>query len=158
MKDIIICIISICFLILLIRYFVQNYRLKIAQCDAVKYESLYKLLAQWLETKQNGLSLKTLLNQKGYSSVAIYGVYLLGERLLVELRDLGVDVLYGIDKKKRDTQENLPVYLPSDQLPQVDVVIVTSIREYEAIKQELQKRVTFPIVALDDLICELSVL
>lgn len=158
MKDTLICIAGISFLILLIKYIVQCYRLKEAQRDAIKYEALYKLLAQWLETKQNGLSLKALLCQKGYTSVAIYGVYLLGERLLDELRDMGVDVLYGIDRKKRDTQENLPVYLPSEELPPVDVIIVTSIVDYAIIKQELQKKVEYPIVALDDLICELSIL
>lgn len=158
MKGVLIYAAGIFSLILLIICIIQGRHLKAAQRDAVKYESLYKLLVQWLETKQNGLTLNTLLSQKGYSSVAIYGIYLLGERLLDELRDSGVDVRYGIDRRKRDTQENLPVYLPSEGLPPVDVIIVTSIADYDAVKQELQRWVKCPIVALDDLICELSVL
>lgn len=148
----------IAFLIVLVQYGVQNRRLKDVQRDAAKYKSLFQVLALWLEAKQNDLSFKVLLDQKGYSSVAIYGVHVLGERLLDDLRDAGIDVLYGIDRKNGSMKENLQVYKPSENLPAVDVVIVTAVNDFEVIKQELEKKVACPIVALDDLLCELSVL
>lgn len=146
------------FLIILIQYAIQNSHLKNAQRDAAKYKSLFQILAQWLEAKQNDLSFKMLLDQKGYSSVAIYGIHILGERLLDDLRDAGVDVLYGIDRKSGSMKENLQVYKPTENLPAVDVVIVTAVNDFDAIKQELQKKLACPIVALDDLLCELSAL
>lgn len=154
-------IVSIVFIIvifiLLIKMRSLKKKIKNENTKADKYNELYKLMAQWMEAKQNGQSIAVWLKENSYRTVAIYGVFLLGERLYVELLDEGVDVLYGIDGKSRAHIEGITIYKPTDELPEADVVIVTAISDFESIKKKLQNKVNGKIYSIKDILNEVSI-
>lgn len=122
-----------------------------------KYMQLYMLMVQWIETIQNGQRIAEWLKKNKYVTVAIYGMYVIGERLYIELIDHGIQVVCGIDKSSRDYLDGIKMYKPSDNLPEADVVIVTAISDYESIKKQLQEKINSPILSLQDILEEMLI-
>ncbi|MBQ9700151.1 MAG: hypothetical protein IJV71_05955 [Lachnospiraceae bacterium] len=116
----------------------------------------YNLLVQWLELKQQGTSLKEYFEFNGYQSVAVYGMKELGERLVEELKDTGIEVKYVIDRNKDIVVTDLPKYTPDEDLPEVDVMVVTAVYYYGDIAEEMEEKVSFPIVSLEDVVYGLA--
>ena len=118
---------------------------------------LYMLMVQWIETIQNGQRIAEWLKKNKYVTVAIYGMYVIWERLYIELIDHGIQVVCGIDKSSRDYLDGIKMYKPSDNLPEADVVIVTAISDYESIKKQLQEKINSPILSLQDILEEMLI-
>lgn len=134
-----------------------NRQMEIERKKADKYEQLYKMMTQWMEIKQNGLSISKWLIENKYYKVAIYGLYLIGERLYTELSDEKIDIVYGIDSRCRSYLEGIRVYRPMEQLPQADIIIVTAVAEFEDIRDHLQDRVCCPVLSFRDILDEVSI-
>ena len=79
----------------------------------------------------------------------------LGRNLYDELQDSNISVDYFIDMSKGVTYKSLKRYSPNDDLPPVDVIIVTAIHYYDDIRNKLSDRVQCPIISLDKVIREL---
>lgn len=122
---------------------------------ADKHLVLFVMMCDWMRTKQEGKSLAGYLEEKGYKSVAIYGLSYAGERLLDELRDNGIEVKYAVDKKADPVYFDTEICRPEEELEEVDAVIVTAITFYDEIKHMLEKKLQCPILSLEDLIQEL---
>ena len=56
-----------------------------------KNREQYLLLNQWLKLRQSGKSICNYLSEKGYKTVAIYGMGMNGKRVVQELKDSGID-------------------------------------------------------------------
>ncbi len=117
-----------------------------------KFTAFYWLLVEWLSVRQRNGDLITYFENKGYSTVAIYGMKELGERLNSELSDSSIKVKYVIDQNADYVWTELDAYKPDDELPDVDVIVVTVINQFESIKNQLQKKVNCPIVSLEDVV------
>lgn len=78
------------------------------------------------------------------------------ERLLDELKDCGVEVKYAVDKNADSIYADLDVHLPDEELPKVDVVVVTAVYFFDEIYNNLMDKVSCPIVSLEDVIYEIS--
>ncbi len=63
--------------------------------------------------------------------------------------DISVDYLIDINKKY---YKNYMVYSPYDILPKTDLIIVTTVAEYEKIKNQLGLKRSFNIISLEELI------
>lgn len=120
-----------------------------------KHLALFVLMDRWVELKQEGKNLTEYFEQNGYRSVAIYGMHYAGERLYRELKDTKTEVKYGIDQNAEMIYSELKLYQPSDELEQVDVVVVTPIFFFSEIKKELEEKFICPIVSLEDILYEL---
>lgn len=116
----------------------------------------YNLLIEWLGLKQQGVNLKEYFEFNGYKSVAVYGMKEFGERLVEELKDTGIEVKYVVDRNKDAVVTSLPKYTPDEELPEVDVMVVTAVYYYSDIAEEMEEKVTFPIVSLEDVVYGLS--
>ena len=127
-------------------------RIHQAESISSKNEMLYHMTNEWLRKKQEGKFLSSLLLKYGYKKIAIYGMAYMGERLVDELRDSEIEVEYAIDRNAVDIYSTIDVLKPSDDLSEVDVVIVTSIAFFDEVKEQLSKKLHCPIVALDDVI------
>lgn len=134
-----------------------RHRLSKEQKDSAKYKELYKLMVQWMEIKQSRQLISKWLNENEYYEIAIYGLYLIGERLYIELLDENVKVMYGIDKKSRDRLEGLRMYKPDDKLPNVDLVIVTAVSNFEEIKRKLHGKINGSVMSLKEILDEVSI-
>lgn len=115
----------------------------------------YRLMLQWLCVKQDGKSLSDFLIEKGYTNIAIYGMSVIADRLLTELKGSKIHVKYIIDKNAKNIFSHINIISPDEEYAPVDAVIVTPVQEFESIEEKLSKNLSCPILALDDLLFEL---
>lgn len=121
-----------------------------------KFKGYYNLLNQWLLLKQEGKSLEEYFVENGYKTVAIYGMGEMGNRLYDELKSSQeIEMRYAIDKNAAGAYSELQVLELEDDLPQVDVIVVTATFAYEEIEKKLNERIDYPIVSLEDVVYEI---
>ena len=78
-----------------------------------------------------------------------------GETLVDELKDSCIQVTYAIDKNAGTVYENVNIVSPEEGLENVDAIIVTAITFYEEVKENLTKKISVPILSLEDLLYEI---
>lgn len=120
-----------------------------------KLREFYSVMNQWLYIHHSKRSLVDYFEKYQYKNIAIYGMRELGRNLCDELQYSNVSVDYFIDMSKGVTYKSLKRYSPNDDLPPVDVIIVTAIHYYDDIRNKLSDRVQCPIISLDKVIREL---
>ncbi len=98
----------------------------------------YWVFTRWMDLKIRGVGIADILNRLKYNKIAVYGYAELGQLLCKELINTKIQVSYLIDKKVKDTGiENLPVYAPQRELPEVDAIVVTAVYYFDEIQKEL---------------------
>lgn len=94
---------------------------------ADKYKCLFDLSIKLATIIQNDKSaFYQYFNKKGIESVAVYGIGQLGKLLINQLLKENIKIEYTVDQYFPRIQENLPMYRPSEELPDVDIMIVTA--------------------------------
>ena len=131
--------------------FIQDY-LELIQKNKryEKKDRLFRIMHRWLLNSQSGIKIADYLLEKGFESVAVYGVGILGECLISELLNSKVSVNYVIDKRALNL--SIPVYKMQDTLPDVDCVIVTAVMEYEEICRQLESKINCAVISIEDII------
>lgn len=112
----------------------------------------YVTLNNWIEKKQKNINLSSYFEKVGYNSVAIYGMKEVGERLYEELKDTKTEVKYAVDQNAESIYADIDVYSPDDDLPEVDVIVVTATYYYNSILNNIKDKISCPIILLDDVI------
>lgn len=116
-----------------------------------RFMSYYYLLTYWLKICQNGKSLKKYFEEKKYNNVIIYGYGPIGERLMDELRREDINVCLIVDSNLAEEDSRLG-RIEDLEKQDADVVVVTPTFAYKEIKSSIEKKVTCPIVSLDDVV------
>lgn len=122
---------------------------------AKKFLEFYNILNEWLIIKQTGRSFVEYFDKNQYKTVAIYGMKELGQRLYDELKDSNIKVAYAIDQKADKIYAEVDIVTPDDDLPKVDVIVVTAIHYFDEIEENLSAKVDYPVISLEDIIYEL---
>lgn len=117
-----------------------------------KNNLILSVFSKYLMLAQTGIKLKDWMCQKGYTNCAVYGMRALGERVLYELEMEGFEVRYAIDQNASAIQCSVPVFLPTAELPDTDVIIVTPVYYLDDIKTVLQQKMKCTIVGLDEIL------
>lgn len=100
----------------------------------------YLVLTRWVEFKINGHHIAEIFAEMGYYKIAVYGYAELGKLLCQELMNTKINVIYVLDKKRKQIRENnLPVYVPQKGLPKADAVIVTAVYYFDDIRDALSE-------------------
>ena len=120
-----------------------------------KFENYSEMYDQWLSLKEKGIHLEEFFLKHNYNKVAIYGIARVGVHLIKELENSDIQIAYAIDERANLDSPNIQVYSMKDELPEVDVIVITPPFAYEDIYRELLKKIKCEIVALDDIIYEL---
>lgn len=68
-----------------------------------------QLLNQWLMAKQAGIKMEDWFKRNHYKRIVIYGMSLLGERLVDELKETDIKVIAGVDKNAKGIFAEMPV-------------------------------------------------
>ena len=123
--------------------------------DDAKFHEFYFLLLNWIHIKNCGKEIGDYLKEYGYATIAVYGLKEIGRELIFELRKAGIDVMCAIDKDANTEDRSVMVVKPSEDIPKVDLVIVTAIYYYDEIKEQLEKKVNCPILSFDDLVWDI---
>lgn len=121
-----------------------------------KHLALFLLMNEWMKAKHDGKHIKDYFENNDYKSIAIYGLSYVGERLLDELKDCGIKVKYAIDKNADSLNTDIDVYLPDEELPDADVIVVTAIYFFDEIYNNLIDKVSCPIVSFEDVLYEIE--
>lgn len=119
-----------------------------------KLVEFYNILNNWLMLKQEGKSLVEYFEKNQYKTIAIYGMKELGERLCDELKSSNVKVAYAVDKNADSIYADIDVITPDDDLPKVDVIVVTAVHYFDEIEEMLEEKVDCPIVSIEDIVYE----
>lgn len=131
-----------------------NSMIRKAQKMSDKHLSLFLMMNQWVEVKQEGKNLASFFEARGYRSIAIYGMSYVGETLLKELKDTNVKVVYGIDRNANILSTDIDILSLDDKLETVDAVVVTAITYFGEIYQQLSEKIRCPILSLEDILYE----
>lgn len=101
--------------------------------------------------KETILSISKSLTHMGYSSCALYGYGNVGKRILYSLNAEGFQVEYIIDQNKNDILSSIAVYGLDDELPCVDVVLITISFQINEIKKKLSQKIDGAVIDLHEL-------
>lgn len=119
-----------------------------------KFKSYYNILNQWLILRQEGKKLETYFIEKGYKTVAIYGMGEMGNRLYEELKDSSIEIKYAIDKNADSVYADLDVKDIEEDLEPVDAVVVTAVFAFDSILEQLKDKIDGSILSLEDVVFE----
>lgn len=120
-----------------------------------KHLALFLMMNQWVKVKQEGKTLDLYFKKNGYKKIAIYGMSYVGGTLVDELKGTGIEVAYGIDKNVDGIYSDIDIFAPSDNLDDVDAVVVTPIFFVDEIEEMLSARMNCPIISLEDILYEI---
>ncbi len=121
---------------------------------AQKHLFMFQIMNQWVELKQKNICIGEYLQKKGYQHIAIYGMSFIGRRLYEELAN-HVKIEYAIDKNANNICMDICMYLPDDNLKEVDAIIVTTVMRFGEIAELLHKKVKSSVLSLENIINEL---
>lgn len=122
-----------------------------AKVASDKHLELFKLAVKWIKEPEK---LEKFIDNNRDQIVGVYGMSYLGDCLQEIFRKRGMRKLYGIDRNAhRLYNQYIPIYGLEDELPFMNIIIVTSFLYYEQIKQELELKVdsSTSIISLEDI-------
>lgn len=123
-----------------------------------KYKKLFNFFSRWVRLNEEGMTVGLFLKSRNIQNAAIYGMGALGRHLLFELREAGINVVYGIDQ--RSDKLNLDIsflnWADKEALPDIDMLIVTAIVDYDVIERELCEVREYPVISLEDIIKDME--
>lgn len=112
-----------------------------------------KLLGKYLYFMQNGGKVRDFFEKRGYRDCAIYGLGMVGERLLYDLEGCHFPVKYVIDQNADNIRSNIPVKKLDGQLEKVDVVVITPLYYAREIRQALaDNKVEADIITIEEIL------
>lgn len=115
-----------------------------------------KIFDKWMTLLEKDIFVDNILSEKGYKSVAVYGMGLLGKHLVKQLCGSKINVKYIIDRNATLSYKNIPFIRIGEQMDKIDAIIVTPVGEYNCIKEELLNYYSCDIVSLQNIIDDLS--
>lgn len=122
---------------------------------ARKNQFIMNLLNQWLVLRQSGRSLIPWFEKHHYEKVVVYGMGMLGRRLIDELADSKIKIVYVIDQKAEQYTGAFPVYASCMENESVDVIVITAVTYYEELASALKTKVQCDIASLEDIFTEM---
>lgn len=134
----------------------KDKKIKQKEEQELKYAELTRLLAQWVNLKQDKKELKRYFIENNFKRIAVYGVSYVGKCLIHELRNTEIEVAYVIDQRGDaiDLEEQIRLVHPDDEMEPVDAVIVTSVYYFEQIEKKMQEKIDCPIISISDIVFE----
>lgn len=128
-----------------IRHFIKK--------DPNRYFQWYKTLYQWLLIRQDKVDIADYFRKNGYQRVAVYGMGELGRLFLKELCDSDIEIPYVIDQNAKSISvPGVKTVELKEVKKDVDVIVVSVVDKYEAIKADIEQTVKVPVLSLDDVV------
>lgn len=118
----------------------------------MKNDGIIRALDSWMDLRERGLSIESIIKDNGYDSVAIYGFGVLGRRLYKELQGGNIKIDYIVDKKLCGQGDGVTIVSPDNDLPETELLIITAIGDYLAIRKSMKKKLDCPIISFEDVV------
>lgn len=113
------------------------------------------LLDKWLKKKIEGQSLRDYFVKRNYKTIAIYGMAVLGKRLVDELENTDIKVKYFMDNNKGAYYKELERKDASYRIEDVDVVVITPVHCFDEICRELNISKRVSTISMQDIIYDI---
>lgn len=130
----------------------QNMKLKGALQTSHRMETL---LYNWQKKRDENGGKSVLLNffnsRPDIQNIAIYGLGKIGMLFYHEVKNLPVNIKYGIDQKKENF-EGLEIKHSIAEISKMDLIIITLIKNEEEVKRELENSYDGEIVTIYELL------
>ena len=127
--------------------------LKISNKKLNNADHILFVLKKWdNRRKEEKDFLEKRLILENHMKIAVYGYGILGRRLIRELEGSQIERKYYIDRNALKIQADIPVFMDTEDLPEVDVIIVTVVSQFCEIKSMLNKKVKYLVVNIEDLL------
>lgn len=121
-----------------------------------KFQKMFFVYDDWMKLQEQKQYISNYLIKLGICRVALYGDSYIGKRLYYNLQENGVEVGYFIDRNAKYLEERIPVYLPEEGLPSVDLIIICLVEETEAIKADLSALSDTRICSITELFADMK--
>ena len=132
----------------------KNKRITVVAKNATKYLNLFRQMNQYVVTKQMNKSIVDYFTERGIKKIAIYGMSHIAQRIIDDLENSDIEVMYGIDRKADRLTYELQIYKPEEEYPEVDAIVVTAY-DFEEISEMLLEKMECEIISFADLIFNL---
>ena len=109
-------------------------------------------MTYWTRMSIEGKKASDFFKERDIKDIAIYGMNYVGETLLKDLNNTGVEVKYGIDRNYSAISSSVRVFSPQQNLQEVGAIVVTPISSFDQIEYELSKKFNCPIISIEDII------
>lgn len=121
--------------------------------SAYRFEVGFHIFNNWMKLRHDGKTLEGYFKDNQISTVAIYGIGALGERLYEELMACNINVVYAIDRiASTKSIEGLKIVGADEELGLVDAIIVTPVQDFYAIEEKLEYKTDADIISLEDIV------
>ncbi|MDD6627669.1 MAG: glycosyltransferase family A protein [Lachnospiraceae bacterium] len=117
-----------------------------------KYRKMSFLYNQWLMLWENEQTVADYLKQFSFFKVSIYGITPMAMRLYRELSSNAIEVDYFIDRNAAYLENERPIYTLDDELPEVDLVIISLVERENEIRKNIQEKLKAKVVTIRELI------
>lgn len=114
----------------------------------------YAITDKWLTLKECNVNLEDFFISSGYRHIALYGCSSLALHLIAELEKCEVKIDYIIDKNPSNVFVDIPVYYLEQDLPIVDIIVITATFYCGDIYRDLRKKGYKNIISLEEIIFE----
>ncbi len=131
--------------------FLEN---KSLQSTIERYRGYWRVFDKWMSWIEEGKSVTNYLIENKYKSIAIYGYGMLGKHLVYQMQQAGLNPVYVVDQQEEKKTTGITLLTIEDNLPNVDIMIVTVLYDYENIKKMLCKKINGQILPIDMLFSE----
>ena len=112
---------------------------------------LYEVSSRWILAIEKKVDIVEFFKDNSIQTVAVYGMGRIGKALVRHLKDNEINVLYGIDIRKDKVESECRVYSLEDELPEVEIIIVT-VWNLEKIKNDLYGKTNARIISIEDIL------
>lgn len=119
---------------------------------ASKNDRLFRMALKWAEKNTQEKCVYSFLKARGYSTILVYGMHYAGELVVEELMNSDIQVVCGVDQNAEKIVSFVKTIHPHDEFPVVDAIIVTAVDAFPLIEEKLIKKVSCPIISLEDII------
>ncbi len=117
-----------------------------------KFREMFLFLDRLAACREAGFPVGKRLFLDGIRRAAIYGDGYIGKRLMGELGEHKIQTVFFIDRNAEYLQEEVPVYQLEHAPRDVDAVIISLVRNYDAVEKALRDRYQARIYTLRELI------
>ena len=114
-----------------------------------KYRDYWRILDKWLVMLEKNESPISLLKKNRYESIGVYGYGMLGRHLVYQLNKENFQIKCIIESQEGTDTGTIPLYTPNDELPLLDIIIVTVLYDYKEIYDKLSKKTNADILPID---------
>lgn len=118
-----------------------------------KHTNFYVILDYWLKLYEDNKTIEMYFEQRGYKKIAVYGMGVLGRHLEKQLTNKNISIEFIIDKGMFiQGQSMVKLDKVKNNLPEVDIMVITAIMEFENIEEQLRTFMSCPIISLEEVI------